>query len=137
MFTIKDKVKKVIDISSNLVVPSKFNVNIPIEEFDPRKVLEECLIDKEITNYSLNDCDIEICLLLLKYPKDEIIAFDEYESFIMMKIDMDNNNYLLNNLWSYKTNDYESALKDFNIKKSKIKEKKLDEVLDIIITENA
>jgi len=76
MNKIKDQLLKMQEqVEKKYKKESKYNFNI---NFDEDFVVNECMLKVFNKDFDIDNDKFKIVIMLLKYPKDEVIPFDEY-----------------------------------------------------------
>lgn len=130
MNSIRDK----LEIIKGLCTPlfsdnTKFDISIERKAYEN----EETLIKSDTKTYDFEDGNINLYLFLLKYPKDVVITYDEYESLIIMVVNIAGEERVYTNLMSEKSKEITKLLpRHYDLQKM-LENSSIEKILDTII----
>jgi len=96
--------------------------------------VDDIIFDVYKKEYSLKNQTILINVFLFRYPKDDVIPFDEYQCCIAIKQSKNNEEYIMNKFQFEMTMELDKVQKRFNEIKNFIKNNKLEDVLDYLLS---
>lgn len=130
MNSIKDKLDKINELCTPLFSDNtKFDISAEKRNFEK----EETLLKSDTKTYDFEDGSINLYLFLLKYPKDVVIPYDEYDSLMIMVVDIDDEQRVYTNLVSKKSKEITELLPRHQDLKKRLENSSISEILDYII----
>jgi len=106
--------------------------------FDTKKSIlninvDDVIFDNYNKTYNLENQVLSINVFLFRYPKDEVIPFDEYQCCVAIKQTKDNKDYVMNKFQFEMTMELDKVQKRFDEIKIYIENNNLDQVLDYLL----
>lgn len=130
MKSIRDKLEIIKELCTPLFSDNtKFDISYEKKNYEK----EETLLQSDTKTYNFEDGCINLYLFLLKYPKDVVISYDEYDSLMIMVVDIDNEQRVYTNLLSKKSKDIMKLLPRHYDLKQRLENSSIPEMLDYII----
>lgn len=95
--------------------------------------VDDVIFDKYNKIYNLENQILSINVFLFRYPKDNVIPFDEYQCCVVIKQTKDNKDYVMNKFQFEMTMELDKVQKRFDEIKTYIENNNLDQVLDYLL----
>ena len=130
MQTLKNKINKILRINNKDNYKTKYNFY-----FNEDQINRNTIINQYKKNFTTKDYSIDVMLLSVKYPKDELILFDQFENFLILIIDEyeSGNKYIVGDLLSYKNKNKDDIQNDYDKKVRFLTFNNLETILDEIL----
>lgn len=130
MQTLKNKINKILRINNKDNYKTKYNFY-----FNEDQINRNTIINQYKKNFTTKDYNIDVTLLSVKYPKDELILFDQFENFLILIIDEyeSGNKYIVGDLLSYKNKNKDDIQNDYDKKVRFLTFNNLETILDEIL----
>ncbi|MBQ9072270.1 MAG: hypothetical protein IJY25_03865 [Bacilli bacterium] len=130
MKSIRDKLEIIKELCTPLFSDNtKFDISSEKKNYEK----EETLLKSDTKSYNFEGGSINLYLFLLKYPKDVVITYDEYDSLMILVVDIDNEQRVYTNLLSKKSKDVMKLLPRHYELKKMLEDSSMSEMLDYII----
>ena len=130
MNSIRDRLEKIKELCTPLFSDNtKFDISAEKKNYEK----EETLLKSVNKTYDFDDGSINLYLFLLKYPKDVVIPYDEYDSLMIMVVDIDDEERVYTNLMSKKSKEITELLPRHHDLKKRLENSSISEMLDYII----